>query len=132
MHDNATVRGYAGLVGIVLVVVGLLGFVGNPIVGSGSALFPTGALHNVVHVATGLLALYVAFGLPSSQQANGMIGFGLLYLVVFVLLIVSPTLFGLFDTPVNVADHILHAGLGIVSLAIGSVAPKSAMTTSSS
>ncbi len=132
MHDNATVRGYAGLVGIVLVVVGLLGFVGNPIVGSGSALFPTGALHNVVHVATGLLALYVGLGLPSSQQANGMIGFGVLYLVVFVLLIVSPTLFGLFDTPLNVADHILHAGLGIVSLAVGSMARTSAMTISSS
>jgi hypothetical protein len=132
MRDNAAVRGYAGLVGIILVVVGLLGFVGNPIVGSGSALFPTGALHNVVHVATGLLALYIGFGLPSSQQAKGTIGFGVLYLVVFVALIVSPTLFGLFGTPVNVADHILHAGLGIVSLAIGSVAPKSAMTTSSS
>ena len=130
MQYNATIKAYAGLVGIVLVAVGLLGFVGNPIVGESSAVFPTGAVHNVVHVATGLIALFIGFGLPSARQATGMIGFGILYLVVFVTLIVSPTLFGLFDTPVNVADHILHAGLGIVSLAIGSMARSSATTVS--
>ena len=86
---------YAALIGIVLVAVGLLGFISNPLVGDTNAIFVTGPVHNFVHLATGLLALGVAFGLRGEQQAMGVIGIGLLYLVVFVLLLVSPTLFGI-------------------------------------
>jgi hypothetical protein len=115
---------YATLIGIVLVAVGALGFVSNPIVGDGNALFLTGTVHNIVHLATGLLALYVAFGLRGEQQANGVIGIGALYLVVFLALIVSPTLFGILGAgyPVNLADQGLHLGLAVISFAVGWVA----------
>jgi Domain of unknown function (DUF4383) len=127
--DTSAVKGYSALVGIVLLAVGLLGFVNNPIVGQPNALFVTGAVHNVVHIATGLIALFIAFGLEGRAQVNGVIGFGLLYLVVFVLLLVSPNMFGILDYPVNAADHVLHAGLAVISLAVGYTARNQSLAT---
>ena len=34
--------------------------------------------------------------------------------------------FGLFDTPVNAADHLLHAGVAVISIALGYLARGSA------
>ena len=117
-------QAYAAVVGIVLVAVGVLGFISNPIVGSdAAALFATNALHNIVHIATGAIALYVAFGLTGESQANGVIAFGVLYAVIFILVLLSPTLFGLFgDAPANAADHVLHAALAVSALAVGYLA----------
>jgi len=112
------IRAYAALVGIVLVAVGLLGFISNPLVGDGSALFLTGTMHNIVHLATGALALAIAFVLPANQQVNGVFGLGILYGVIFVALIVSPNLFGILSYPVNAADQLLHIGLAVVSIGI--------------
>ena len=117
-------QGYAALVGAVLVIVGLLGFINNPIVGP-NGLFVTDTVHNIVHIVTGAIALYIAFGLRGEQQANGVIGFGILYLIVFLLLLLSPTMFGLLQRPVNAADHVLHAALGVVSIAVGYLAKQS-------
>lgn len=75
---------WIALAGVVLVLVGILGFVPNPLVGSADgALVPTDALHNIVHLGTGLLALYIAFGLTGMALVNGVIGFGVLYAVIF-------------------------------------------------
>ena len=112
------IRAYAALIGVVLVAVGLLGFISNPIVGDGNALFLTGTMHNIVHLATGALALAIAFVLPANQQANGVFGLGVLYAVIFVALIVSPNLFGILSYPVNVADQLLHLGLAVVSIGL--------------
>jgi hypothetical protein len=120
--SDGMAKGYAAIVGVVLVAIGLLGFVDNPIVGPSRALFPTGAAHNAVHIVTGLIALYVAFGLSGAAQANGVIGFGVFYAVIFIVVLISPTLFGVFDTKVNVADHVLHAGVALVSIALGYMA----------
>jgi len=39
--------------------------------------------------------------------------------VIFVLVVVSPSFFGLFgDAPANAMDHVLHGGLAVVSLAV--------------
>ena len=110
------------IAGVSLVAAGLLGFIaGNPIASaSETALFRVNAAHNVVHLLTGLIALGIGFGTRGVQLANGLIGFGALYGLVAVLLIVDPTLFGLFrDAPTNAADHVLHAALAIVSIALG-------------
>jgi hypothetical protein len=120
---------WSGLIGIVLVVVGLLGFVDNPIVGNSTALFATGSVHNIVHVLTGLLGLYIAFGLKGEMQINGVIGFGVLYAIIFIVLLISPNLFGLFSYSVNLADQGLHVGLAVISLAIGYMGRSAAMTS---
>jgi hypothetical protein len=113
-----TARGYAALVGVVLIAVGLIGFVDNPLVGR-TGLFTTDTIHNLVHIVSGAIALAISFGRTESAVSNGLIGFGVLYAVVFVLLLVSPTMFGILTVPVNGADHVLHAALAIVSLAVG-------------
>jgi hypothetical protein len=105
-----------------LVLAGLLGFVDNPIVGDPSAanpVFHTDAIHNVVHIASGAILLFIAFGLSGASLANGLIIFGLAYAGVLVLTLISPELFGLFSVEVNLADHVLHAGLAVVSVVIG-------------
>ena len=123
MRNTGLAMGWITLAGIVLVAVGLLGFVSNPLVGSASgALVATDAVHNVVHILTGLLALYIGLGLKGANQINGVIGFGVLYAVIFVAVLLSPNLFGLFSVPANAVDHVIHVALAVVSLAVGYMA----------
>jgi Domain of unknown function (DUF4383) len=123
MRDSSLAQPWMTLAGIVLVAVGLLGFINNPIVGQqANAILPTDALHNIVHLVTGALALYIAFGLRGETQANATLGFGVLYAVIFLAVLVSPNLFGLFSVPANAAIHVVHAALAVVSLAIGYMA----------
>ncbi len=119
----SNVKMWAALAGIVLVAVGLLGFVANPLVGSASgALIPTDSLHNIVHLGTGAIALWIAFGTSGKMQVDALMGFGVLYVVIFAAVLVSPTLFGLFTVPANVVIHIIHAALAVVSLGVAYMA----------
>ncbi len=123
MRTSNTVQLWAAVAGIVLVLVGILGFISNPLVGSANgALVPTDALHNIVHLGTGLLALYIAFGLSGMAQVNGVIGFGFLYVVIFAAVLLSPNLFGLFSISANWLLHVIHGALALVSLAVGYMA----------
>ena len=118
-----TVKAWATLVGIVLVATGLIGFLGKPLVGSTSgALVPTDNLHNIVHIATGALALGIAFGTSGRTQVDAMLGFGVLYVVIFAAVLISPTLFGLFSVPSNAVVHVIHAAVAVVSLAVALMA----------
>lgn len=118
-------RGYAALIGLILVVVGVVGFFDNPFVGDPDTnpLFVTGTVHNMVHLATGFLALYIAFALVGHAQADAVTGFGVLYLVIVALTLVSPNLFGILGPSpgynVSVMDHGLHLAVGVVSVAVG-------------
>jgi hypothetical protein len=119
--DNARLaQWWLLLVGGVLIVVGIVGFLPNPLVGP-SGLVATDNVHNVIHVATGLLALALAIGWRSDIGAAAML-FGALYGAVFVLTLISPNLFGILPVPVNVVDHVIHVGVAFVSLALGYLA----------
>ena len=123
MSNTELAKWWAALAGVVLVVVGLLGFVSNPIVGSQpGALLPSDALHNTVHIVTGAIALYIAFGLRGENLANGVLGFGILYAVIFVAVLVSPNFFGLFVVPANGALHVIHFASAAVSVVVGYMA----------
>lgn len=122
MDNEQLGRSWMTFAGVALIGAGLIGFLsGNPIASeSENALFRVNAVHNVVHLLTGGLALAIGLGTRGMNLANGLIGFGVLYALVTVLLIVDPTFFGLFaDAPANAADHVLHAALAIVSIALG-------------
>jgi hypothetical protein len=120
LRNDDLAKWWAAAAGAILVLVGLLGFVNNPLVGAQQgALVPTDALHNIVHLGTGALALYIAFGLDGRARVNGVIGFGVLYVIIFVAVLLSPTLFGLFSVPANTVLHVIHAALALVSLAVG-------------
>jgi hypothetical protein len=125
MENERLVRTWMIIAGIALLGAGLIGFLpNNPIASSDpGAMFRVNAAHNIVHLITGALALGIGFGMRGRELANGAIGFGVLYAVVAVLLIVDPTMFGLFsDAPANALDHALHAALAIVSIGLGYMA----------
>jgi hypothetical protein len=123
MTNSNTSMMWATLAGIVLVAAGLLGFLDTSLVGSGSgALIATDNVHNIVHLVTGLIALYIAFGLKGQQQATAVLGFGILYVVILVAVLLSPTLFGIFSVAANGAVHVIHAVVAVVSLAVGYMA----------
>ena len=116
--SSGTVQIYAAVAGAVLVLVGLLGFLNTPIVGSAEgALLATDALHNIVHIATGLFGLYVAFGLKGRAQVQGILAFAILYAVILIAVLISPTLFGLFSVAANLPLHVVHALLAVAGFA---------------
>ncbi len=105
--------------GIVFVIVGLLGFIQNPIVGSG-AFFHTDAMHNVFHLLVGIVLL-IAGGNGTRASALWLKIFGIIYLVLFLDGLVQPELLGFIEA--NNADAWLHLVLGVVLLVAG-YAPK--------
>lgn len=117
MTKNITV-----VLGIVFILVGILGFIPNPIVGS-TGIFETDLGHNLVHLAAGGVLLFA--GLQSEQLARlGLQAFGAVYLLVGLvgLAVVDSTvghgsLLGLVH--LNGADNWLHIALGLVLLGIG-------------
>ena len=117
MQNAQLARSWLYLVGTTLVLVGIVGFIANPLVGP-TGLVATDNLHNVIHIATGILAFGLVLGLREDVGLAAML-FGALYAIVFVVTIVSPSLFGLFSVPVNAIDHVIHVGVAVVSLALG-------------
>lgn len=123
MSNNSLAMGWAALAGIVLLLAGGLGFLNTSLVGtSENALLRTDTVHNLVHVLTGLLALTIAFGLKGQQLVNGVIGLGVLYVIIFAAVLLSPTLFGLFSVAANAPIHVVHAAVAVVSLGVGLMA----------
>ena len=132
MRTTNIAQGWMALVGLVLLAAGLVGFLNTPLAGSSAnALLATDTVHNVVHLLTGLLALGIAFGLKGETQINAVIGFGVLYAVIFVAVLVSPTLFGLFSVSANGPIHVIHAAVALVSLAVGLMARGGSTQTAS-
>jgi hypothetical protein len=132
MNNTTAAMGWSALVGIVLVAAGLLGFLNTGLIGTADgALVRTDNLHNIVHLLTGAIALFIAFGLRGETQANAVIGFGLLYTVIFIAVLVSPTLFGIFSVPSNAAVHVIHFAVAAVSLVVGWMAKGRSTATAS-
>jgi hypothetical protein len=132
MRTTNIAQGWMALVGLVLLAAGLVGFLNTPLAGSlANALLATDTVHNVVHLLTGLLALGIAFGLKGEAQVNGVIGFGVLYAVIFVAVLVSPTLSGVFSVAANAPIHVIHAAVALVSLAVGLMARGGSTQTAS-
>lgn len=122
------------IIGIIFIVVGLLGFVSNPIVGmSEGAIFHADTLHNIVHIISGILFVLVAMAAPASA-ATVLKVFGVVYLFLGVLGLImfgsagEGKLLGFLH--VNGADNFLHIALGIVIFLAG-LMPKWSTASSS-
>jgi hypothetical protein len=121
------------LFGIVFIAVGLLGYISNPIIGeSADAIFHADSTHSIVHIASGVFFLLIAFAMP--QQAKGfLVIFGIVYLAIGVIGLVNigstgmVSLFGFLH--VNEADNYLHIGLGLVILLAGIFLSRSGVTS---
>ena len=75
-------RTWLYIVGVALLAAGLVGFVDNPIVSRrGDALFQVDTLHSVVHLVTGLVALFIGASQHGRALGEATIAFGGTYLV---------------------------------------------------
>ena len=109
----------AGMIlGIVFIVVGILGFIPNPLV-SPTGLFVVNTLHNIVHLASGAVILA---GVYSFGAGLGLKIIGIVYAIVAILgLIMGGDM--LFGIAMNMADHWLHVVLAVVILIAGFALP---------
>jgi Domain of unknown function (DUF4383) len=123
--ERTPAQWFAYLTGAVLLVVGLLGFIADSSFDTGSGvsgdellIFEVNAIHNLVHIASGLLLLAVA---PKRSTAKyGVLAFGVVYgLVTLVGIIDGESVLGLI--PVNSADNVLHIALTATALLAGAV-----------
>jgi hypothetical protein len=114
----------AGLFGAVYLLVGIAGFV--PIVGGADGitahnllgLFPVNAVHNVVHMAVGLLGL-LAYSRGASASRLFARGIGAVYLVLAVVGAIFNTGNFLGVVPIGGLDIALHAASAVLLLAVG-------------
>lgn len=112
------------VLGVVFVLVGIAGFIPNPLVGP-SGIFVTNPMHDYVHIGSGVVLVLAGL----SQFAKpGLLLIGVIYGVVAVLGFVmqEEMLFGLIH--VNDADRYLHVGLAVVLLAAGVLLPSGRAT----
>ena len=106
----------ATVLGVVLIIAGIIGFIPNPIAYSENAIFTVNVAHNVVHIISGLFLLAGAYtGLGSAMSLRIL---GIVYVVVAVLGFVSGDMILGFISN-NAGDNWLHVVLALVLLAAG-------------
>src|SRR5262245_38867080 len=117
-----TSKSAALIIGIIFIAVGLLGFVPNPIVGAENALFHTDTIHNLVHIISGALFVYVSMSMPARASLVLKV-FGVVYFLLGVwgMFILGPDGMGslLGFLHVNAYDNYLHIALGVVIFLAG-------------
>lgn len=110
----------ATVFGAVFVLVGILGFVMDPLLG----LFETSLLHNLVHLLSGAALLAGAFVAGGRNARMALLGLGVVYALVTVLGFLMPglvnTLLGgtTAEPAVNLQDNYLHLVLTVALLAV--------------
>jgi len=112
VHIADIQKTYAMVIGAVLVLVGLIGFVNAPIFG----IFGVNTAQNVLHLVGGAVVLW--FGYKGSGKPTNM-WLGVVALVVAVLGFVpgaKDLLASIFN--INMAITYLHAAIGVVSLGV--------------
>lgn len=118
---------YAQALGIVLLLVGILGFV--PALGGTAAfqppsselgIFPINNLHNVIHIVTGLLGIFAGLYAGGGYARTYALVFGVIYALVTALgFAVAPgadVTYLVQLVPLNIADNLLHLGIAATGL----------------
>ncbi|HEY6578707.1 MAG TPA: DUF4383 domain-containing protein [Rhizomicrobium sp.] len=117
MATNA--KNAALVIGIVFLIVGVLGFIPNPVVGP-TGYFVANATHDWVHIVSGIVLLLGAFASAGSFGPGLALRFvGAVYALIAVVGFLMPAdmMFGM--VAMNAADRWLHVVLAIVILYSG-------------
>lgn len=118
------------ILGWVFILIGILGFVpGITSDGLLLGIFEVDAIHNIVHLLSGILAVLFAKKGEAGAKTFAKV-FGIVYGLVAILGFFQDDVLGLI--PVNGADNILHVILAVVFLYVGFAGGKKAMTMESS
>lgn len=123
-------RVLAMVIGVVFLLIGILGFITNPTGGALLGIFDVDAVHNTIHLATGILGIAAAL-MGWSRLFNQV--FGIIYLLVAIIGFIP----GLNDINglylgimhVNAADDILHIVVGAATAYVGFFVTDYARTT---
>ena len=110
-------RTYAGVVGVVVILIGVVGL----LLGEQSllGLVNIDIVEDIVHLATGGLLAYVGLGQRDEGLARSVVGgLGVVYLLVGVLGFIIPMLLGLLPHGYSIVDNIIHLALGAAGIAI--------------
>ncbi len=123
------VKQYAQVVGIVLLLLGVVGFLlvtQSPLLG----LLNIDVVENIVHLATGAIYAYVGFAMLNNASARSIVGaVGAVYLLVGIIGFVDPKLFGLLQHPYSVVDNLIHLALGALGIYLGFMSSRDTATT---
>jgi Domain of unknown function (DUF4383) len=123
MNDNYSPASlYAGLIGAVLLIAGIIGFFYSSSFGSPGevdaviGVLDVNAWHNIVHILSGAIGL-LAFRAGAQASRTYALVFGLVYVVVAIWgLILGNHESILGFLPVNTEDNILHVILGVLGV----------------
>lgn len=123
MNDTYTPASlYAGLIGAVLVVAGILGFFYSSSFGAPGevdavlGVLDVNAWHNIVHIASGALGVLAFMSGPAASRTFAL-AFGIIYVVVAIWGFVigsGESILGFI--PVNSEDNVLHTVLGVLGI----------------
>jgi hypothetical protein len=121
MGSMALERVYAVVAGAVLVLLGIGGSIGTPIVGGPeeTGVVVTGFGHDLVHLVSGALFLHVGLALNGRNRAFGLVGLGVFYLATGLLSFLSGDLLGLYGAHASGLDQLGHVLLGLSAVVIG-------------
>jgi hypothetical protein len=112
---------YARILGVVLTIVGILGFFVNTSQDVAKQLlgFDVNLLHNFVHLGTGILGLVAGFAVLTAARSYAWV-FGIVYTVVGIWGLSDSNPMGIF-VHINDADNLLHLALGIIGIVAAAV-----------
>ncbi len=106
----------AKIFAVVFIAIGILGFVpGITVDGMLLGIFQVNALHNIVHILTGLVAIWGATSASNARLYFKV--FGVVYLIVTILGLATGSVLGLIG--INLADNLLHIVITVVALYAG-------------
>ncbi|MFQ5540760.1 MAG: DUF4383 domain-containing protein [Candidatus Paceibacteria bacterium] len=112
------IKTWSWILAVVFLAVGILGFIpafapNGMLLG----LFEVDALHNIIHLISGLAFVWAALAAETTGRMVFKV-FGIIYAIVAVVgLVQGDTVLGIIAA--NMADHILHVVLAVVILYIG-------------
>jgi Domain of unknown function (DUF4383) len=130
MEERSPAQVFGLVIGLTLVAAGVLGFFYNASFGTGDGterdavlgILDVNAWHNIVHIATGGLALAFAGSYRASRSYA--IAFGAVYLLVALLGFIAGDGEEIFNLiPVNTEDNVLHVLFGIAGIGAGVATP---------
>lgn len=121
---------YAGLIGAVLLVAGIIGFFYSASFGSPGnvdavlGILDVNAWHNLIHVLSGALGLLAFSAGPRASRTYALV-FGVIYLVVAIWgFIIGSHESILGFVPINTEDNVLHLILGVLGLGAYAASPE--------
>jgi len=131
MQNKTLAQIYVMVLGTVLVLVGIVGFLVEPGFGIGDSaargtliVFDINGWHNVVHLLSGIIGLAMV-GTAAKARLFA-IGYGVVYVLVTVLgFAVGDGGLLLSIIPINTADNLLHLAIAVTGIAVGLASPAS-------